>query len=269
MQSSLSGHLPGRDVSQVSLCQTFLQDVGTHRCGYVCRWSRRPLRADAGRAAASYLGACFGDPDLVNLQFQSWKYRCSRLACQFPIASYIARRFLRESPVICHVNTRTGKRMSRDLDRPFVPWLRSPQASANHMLMQVQAIQHSMFVAMEVPLHSALLTGHLDLLLCDDTRNILYAIEVKSYPSDPTDPWAGTSRWALNRNLVQTLGYCELLANNTGWDRIGAGLLHSQGMLLLDASSWLKGPRTLLDRLCRDDITTVRRRTSQPDSSGP
>jgi hypothetical protein len=112
--------------------------------------------------------------------------------------------------------------------------------------MQLEAFSFDRFAVMEVPLHSDLVTGHLDCLICDDDRDMLYAIEVKSYPSDPTDPWAGTSRSTLYSNLVQCLAYCELLANSTGTSRIAAGLLHRHGLLVMDAGSWLSGDRTLL-----------------------
>jgi hypothetical protein len=112
--------------------------------------------------------------------------------------------------------------------------------------MQLEAFSFERFAVMEVPLHSQLVTGHLDCLICDDERDMLYAIEVKSYPSDPTDLWAGTARSTLFGNLVQCLAYCELLSNSTDTNRIAAGLLHRHGLLVMDARRWLGGERTLL-----------------------
>jgi hypothetical protein len=169
------------------------------------------------------------------------------LAYQIPTTPYIARRFARQAPVICHINRHTGKDILTDgMDAGMVESISQPRFSDNHIRMQLEAFSFERFTVMEVPLHSELITGHLDCLICDDERDMLYAIEVKSYPSDPTDPWAGTSRSTLFSNLVQCLAYCELLAFSTDIKRIAAGLLHRHGLLVMDASKWLDGERTLL-----------------------
>jgi hypothetical protein len=194
-----------------------------------------------------YLTRCFEDPRSLALEFDASKLRCHNLAYQIPTTPFIARRFARQAPVICHINRRTGKNILTDgMDSRLIDSICQPRFSDNHTRMQLEAFSFERFTVMEVPLHSELVTGHLDCLICDDERDMLYAIEVKSYPSDPTDPWAGTSRSTLFSNLVQCLAYCELLASSTGTSRIAAGLLHRHGLLVMDAGSWLDGDRTLL-----------------------
>jgi hypothetical protein len=183
----------------------------------------------------------------VDRHFSAEKLRCHHLASAVPVTRFIVRRFARESPKLCHINLRTGKRLIAEAFATNIADLLSESsATGNHERMQLQAFSLNMFAALEVPLHSPRLTGHLDCLLCDDEEDILYAVEVKSYPSDPMDPWAGTSRFALERNLVQSVAYAELLSRATGSDRVAAGLLHSQGVLIFDAREWLRGERTLL-----------------------
>lgn len=238
---------------------------------YTCRWLRKRPHTSCGEAVQTYLQGCFSDPGAVGRLFAAWKHRCSRLAVQVPSTPYVARRFVRESPILCHINARTGKRF---LDERFNPTLAralcDPRTHGSHGLMQLSAVSSDHFVALEVPLHSPLLTGHLDCLLCDEDNDMLYAIEIKSYPSDHTDPWSGTPRQRLFANLVQALGYCELLALNTGHGAVAAGILHRHGLTLLDATRWLGCDRTLLGAVARYAIGRgTMRQTSEPCPSNP
>lgn len=238
---------------------------------YTCRWLRRKPHTSSAQAVQTYLQACFSDPGAVGRLFAAWKYRCSRLAVQVPSAPFIARRFAREAPTLCHINTRTGKRvLGNGFERSLARGLCDPRPRTSHGLMQLNTVSSNHFVALEVPLHSSLLTGHLDCLLCDEENDMLYAIEIKSYPSDHTDPWAGTPRQRLFTNLVQALGYCELLALNTGLSAVAAGVLHRHGLILLDATHWLRSGGALLGAVEKHALGALaRHRTWQPCPSGP
>ncbi len=248
VQSSLLDFIEDIDHDERVIQAGFMQE--NRDCSYstyTCRWLSVNTRSGAGKAAHHYLQSCFRDPQGISHAFTSSKLRCHELATEIPTAPYIARRFARDSPVICHVNRRTGKRFISDaFDPELVEKLCDPRSSNNHVRMQLETFTFKRFVALEVPLTSPLVTGHLDCLMCDDERDRLYAIEIKSYPSDHTDPWAGTPRSTLFRNLVQALAYSELLADNTGCRRVAAGLLHRHGIVVLDAKEWLEAGRTLM-----------------------
>jgi len=247
------------------------QNTNRTYSSYTCSWLRRKPHNSCGRAVETYLQACFSDPGAVGELFAAWKYRCSRLAAQVPSTPYVARRFVRESSILCHINARTGRRvLDERLNPALARALCDSRTRGSHSLMQLAAVLSDHFVALEVPLHSALLTGHLDCLLCDEENDMLYAIEIKSYPSDHTDPWSGTSRQRLFANLVQALGYCELLALNTGHNAVAAGILHRHGVTLLDATRWLGCGRTLLRAVGTHALgAAARRRTWEPCPLGP
>lgn len=249
MQSTLLDFVPSRGSPERIARAGFYQENpdGTFST-YTCHWRRVDPRCRTGRSLDGYLQSCFSDPGSLAPQFDSSKLRCSNLAYRVPTTPYIARRFARQAPIICHINRRTGKRIFTDMiDRELINSICQPRFSDNHTRMQLETFSFERFTVMEVPLHSSLLTGHLDCLICDDERDMLYALEVKSYPSDPTDLWAGTSRSTLFSNLVQCLAYCELLSKSTGTKRIAAGLLHRDGLIVMDARSWLERERKLLD----------------------
>lgn len=232
-----------RSLSETNFLQ---QNVDGSYSSYNCRWCHRRTKNQAGFAANNYLQTGFSDPDLVNQEFTASKFKCHSLAAQVRIAPYIARRFARESPVICHINHRTGKRIISDsFQTSPMDCLCNPAMPRDHLTMQLNMVSSDHFVALEVPLYCSFLTGHLDCLLCDKS-DMLYAIEIKSYPSDYKHPWSGTPRTTLFRNLVQVLCYSELLALNTGWKKIAMGILHTDGIVLLDATEWLRTDRTLL-----------------------
>ncbi len=214
---------------------------------YRCRWNKEAVSTKSGDSANKYLQRCFEFPRTVERYFTNDKLRCHRLASQVKVTPFIARRFARSARIMIHINRRTRKReISEITSGSLLKVLDDWRKPGDHNLMQQEVILSGGFAASEVPLYSDILTGHLDCLLCPEDSDFLYAIEVKSYPSDYKDKWAGTGKWRLNKNLVQVLAYAELLAKNTGCKRIAAGILHTQGILLFDASKWLTQDRTLL-----------------------
>ncbi len=265
MQYRLTDFDPGTRRSDVYAAFRQENSDGSYST-YTCRWSPRRGGSGSGKAASAYLQNCFENPDAVALHFTNSKLRCHELASLVPEAPYIARRFARGSRVLCHVNRRRGKRVITEMfDPDLAETFCDPEVSDNHMRMQLQTFSLDRFVALEVPLFSQTVTGHLDCLVCDEERDMMYAIEIKSYPSDHTDPWAGTARSILYRNLVQALAYCELLSQTIGSSRVAVGLLHRDGMIVLDARDWFAQGRTLLNGVRRHlESIRVRHRTSRP-----
>lgn len=214
---------------------------------YNCSWLREEGPTEASRAASRYLQTCFNDPTQVNQFFTPDKLRCHRLARQVRTAPFIARRFVRSAPTMLHVNRHTRKHVvSGGVPDRIVDVLCRERLGYGHDDIQRELMLNGGFVALEVPLYSPQLTGHLDCLICPQEIDTLFALEVKSYPSDFTDPWAGTGKWRLYKNLVQALGYAELLAHNTGLTQIATGIIHTDGVFIFDAADWLRQERTLL-----------------------
>jgi len=242
----------------------FLQhdpDGGVH--AYTCLWK---VKSPTGsrRATQKYLSECFSDPQRLSSQFTADKLRCHSLASAVRVTPYVARRFARTAPLICYVNHRRGKKILPEGLKGFpLEGLLAPFRGLDHLSMQLKVLRLGAFAALEISLFSPTTTGHLDCLLSEE--EMLYALEVNSYPSDFTDPWAGTPPSRLFGNLVQSLAYGELLSLATGLTRIGVGMLHSDGLILLDATDWLLSDRTLL-RAVEDWMTRFgpKHRTSRP-----
>ena len=219
------------------------QEKGGAVSRYVCSWQQRPALCGSARAVERYLRHCFSNPEAVSRQFVSSKIRCHSLAAKFRVLPLAARRFARESEVLCSLDLRTGRSFYL---RGLRPSAICPPNPMSHREIQAWLSRREGFVASEVPLYSDILTGHLDCLMVDDQEDYLYCVEVKSYPSDIRRPYLCSSRSKVFSSLVQSLSYAELLHLRIGVERLAVAIVHASGCIALDARAWLRGGRTLL-----------------------